>query len=988
MIWLVWTLGTLVPIAAGLWLLRRYFVDAGPNYLIRYTFGDRPDPAPVGFESSIRHVIELDWLVIFGYVLLLGICAGIFAALAFSKQGQKLSVAIGVALLATAGADLAENGLVLWSLHPPTWGLLAKLPDSFWKYAPEALATAKWCAALIAVLAIPAALFSVVRLLISYWRRWRYRCRHSGEWWKTALGDIAATPELTEGDPEGGWRRAYFVPSSTPQDAPGSSDAKKDTPKIALCLSGGGIRSACVAMGAMQTLARPADDTKDRWNKAPFLDTFDYVISVSGGGYSAGARLMGVQSSDGKNGNPFGPIYPLSDRFPAGSVEFDFLRRRSSYIADSPAALIRALAEVMKNLLASLFMVFSIAAVAGWLLGWFLAKIPLTAFVPSTEFNRVTGPHVQSLDGHAIAAAAAIAIPLAVAVIFTGCALFCEWKSTSERFTALQGRFSALARAGWLLAVVVLVITVALPGLMRIGSYLVPVGNRGGHAVGTASGLAGVVLLHYVATLGAMVWRQKDTISGGESWLKKVLPPGVMRIGLVLVTLAILFAAWLVIMGIVAAQIFTRADRNITQVTHIPFWGWILGGLALFIVMLSSVDVTSLSLHPFYRQRLARTFAVRREGGKAVGYDAKEPTWLDKYGMAQQGKPEFVFACAAAISDDDVRPAPGLNAVSFVMGANHIGGPALGWLSTAGLREAAAARIERDLTVQAAVAVSGAAFASAMGRQSKGFQTILALSGARLGTWLPNPAFVRNAQSKVNDASFPKALPSVRGAGYFYRELFGINKPDARLVQVTDGGHYENLGLVEALRRKCRLIYCIDAGGDTPPLLSGLDDAIRLAKFELGVEITLDHGGDYGVESLAPGSGRPFGKGHAFHILNDRLTKDAVVRAEIQYPEAAGLGDADASRGWLVVAKAALWRDLPDWVLTYGAEKDGQDFPHDKTSDQWFNEAQFAAYTEVGRRIAERALQVRADAAVRRPHTAMPTRGGRALTNGPLHPSS
>src|SRR5260370_161314 len=130
---------------------------------------------------------------------------------------------------------------------------------------------------------------------------------------------------------------------------------------------------------------------------------------------------------------------------------------------------------------------------------------------------------------------------------------------------------------------------------------------------------------------------------------------------------------------------------------------------------------------------------------------------------------------------------------------------------------AASARIQRDLTVQGAMAISGAAFASAMGRQNTGVQTLLALSGARLGTWLPNPIFVRNAKRNAADPSFPKALPSVRGAGYLYRELLGINKFDARLIQVTDVGHYENLGLIEALRRRCRLIYCIAGGGDTPP---------------------------------------------------------------------------------------------------------------------------------------------------------------------------
>ncbi len=42
-------------------------------------------------------------------------------------------------------------------------------------------------------------------------------------------------------------------------------------------------------------------------------------------------------------------------------------------------------------------------------------------------------------------------------------------------------------------------------------------------------------------------------------------------------------------------------------------------------------------------------------------------------------------------------------------------------------------------------------------------------------------------------------------------------------------------------------------------------------------------------------------------------------------------------------------------MLTYGAGKSGESFPNEKTSDQWFNEAQFAAYTEVGRRNAVRA---------------------------------
>jgi hypothetical protein len=188
-------------------------------------------------------------------------------------------------------------------------------------------------------------------------------------------------------------------------------------------------------------------------------------------------------------------------------------------------------------------------------------------------------------------------------------------------------------------------------------------------------------------------------------------------------------------------------------------------------------------------------------------------------------------------------------------------------------------------------------------------------------------------------------------------------------VQVTDGGHYENLGLVEALRRRCRLIYCVDGGGDAPPLLSGLADAIRLARFELGVEITMENGGPFGVENLAPGSGEQFADSHAFCSLNARITKSAVARGKIKYPKAAGIGDEEARTGWLIVAKAVLWHELPDWVLTYAAEKGGAEFPHDNTSDQWFSEGQFAAYTELGRNIAVSAMQVPGDRSLPQPET-------------------
>lgn len=269
-----------------------------------------------------------------------------------------------------------------------------------------------------------------------------------------------------------------------------------------------------------------------------------------------------------------------------------------------------------------------------------------------------------------------------------------------------------------------------------------------------------------------------------------------------------------------------------------------------------------------------RRLRVRR----AEAYDRNKFTWLEEFGQVPAGGPKFVFAAAATITGRD-KPAPGLNAVSYVLSHDYIGGPELGWMNTSELFCQSPPRIKRDLTVLTAVAVSGAAFASAMGRYQKGFEKLLAISGARLGTWLPNPKFVANVAAaqkdecldpKDNTRPWPRSLPYVRGAGYYYRELFGLNNSDARLVQVTDGGHYENLGLVEALRRRSRLIFCVDGGGDRPPLASGLGDALRLAKSGLGVTITFDRFTRYPLSDLTPGSGEPFKKDDAFYSLNSR----------------------------------------------------------------------------------------------------------------------
>lgn len=402
------------------------FAAAGPEFLLRYVFGEREmgplalerdvaDPADprADLGSDTHDVIARDWFVIAGSFVVLLVCALVFFVImsAFSNTGKTLGYALLGAVAVATGMDVLENVLVLWSTNPPAVLDWLRLPPRFWVVMPAAVATVKWCALVVAICAVPAAAFASSRVAVSYISR---RLRHSNgpRWWDRVL---VATPHRpsTElpNETEHAWRDAYFVPGADELLTTENGAARTAT---ALCLSGGGIRSGCVAMGAMQTLSRePVGDEPARWADAPLLDEFDYIISVSGGGYTAGARLLAVQQD--KAG---GPVAALADRFRPGSPEFAFFRRRASYIADTPMALVRALGEVLKNLLASAAMVLLIAVIFGWVWGWFVARLPLAGFVPSRDGTSSAPLNIQALDHHVMAATVAIAIPIVFALVF------------------------------------------------------------------------------------------------------------------------------------------------------------------------------------------------------------------------------------------------------------------------------------------------------------------------------------------------------------------------------------------------------------------------------------------------------------------------------------------------------------------------------------------------------------------------------------------
>ncbi|WP_433705965.1 patatin-like phospholipase family protein [Paraburkholderia sacchari] len=233
-----------------------------------------------------------------------------------------------------------------------------------------------------------------------------------------------------------------------------------------------------------------------------------------------------------------------------------------------------------------------------------------------------------------------------------------------------------------------------------------------------------------------------------------------------------------------------------------------------------------------------------------------------------------------------------------------------------------------------AVAVSGAAVSPNSGfHTDPGVAFLLTLFNVRLGRWCPNPA----------SRNVPKRSSPEFGGALYLNELFGAADSTSRYVYLSDGGHFDNLGIYELVRRRVSLIVLCDCGEDAPLQFDDLADAIRKCSADFGVDIIID------VDPLRRESSDnppPFSANH-------------VVEGVIRYPGLEGSApDAAAFEGRLILIKPTLTQeiyacasDLRNYAIVEPA------FPQQSTVDQWFNEAQFESYRKLGYLIGRHLLE-------------------------------
>jgi hypothetical protein len=377
-------------------------------------------------------------------------------------------------------------------------------------------------------------------------------------------------------------------------------------------------------------------------------------------------------------------------------------------------------------------------------------------------------------------------------------------------------------------------------------------------------------------------------------------------------------------------------SRLTHYVYHSPWWA-VLAVLAGLVVvgwcMGWFVDINRFSLHAAYRNRLIRAYlgasrGEERQPNPFTGFDE-----ADNIEMAELrgNRPFHVLSMALNLVAGKKLAWQDRKAESFTASPLHAGSHGLGYRDTA--QYALHRNGKSPLSLGTALAVSGAAASPNMGYHSSPIVTFLmALFNVRLGWWLGNPG-------KAGDATFNTPGPRFSPLSLF-AEALGLTDSEHPYVYLSDGGHFENLGLYEMVLRRCHFIIVSDATGDADFQYQDLGNAVAKIRIDLGVPIRFER------ILMRP---RKMAQ-EAYDVGRDRAAAQPYCAiGRICYSCVDGLAGGEVQDGLLLYIKPSLNGTEPADIFNYA--KVHSAFPHESTAEQLYSESQFESYRELGAHI-------------------------------------
>jgi hypothetical protein len=224
------------------------------------------------------------------------------------------------------------------------------------------------------------------------------------------------------------------------------------------------------------------------------------------------------------------------------------------------------------------------------------------------------------------------------------------------------------------------------------------------------------------------------------------------------------------------------------------------------------------------------------------------------------------------------------------------------------------AQVASGIRLNDPMTLSGAAANPAMGfHTSPALSFLLAMFNVRLGAWVGNPRH-RSSYQHTASSGAPNLLVD---------DFLGRTGDGSKYLMLSDGGHFENTGVYELIRRRSRLIFCCDSGCDGEYVFGDLLHLVERCQIDFGVTIIIPE-----MYHL-----RPFGRtGYA---------RSNFTIATVQYDRGA--------TGYLVIFKPTVTRDACETVRSF--DRENASFPQVSTADQWFYESEFEAYRLLGTEV-------------------------------------
>ena len=763
------------------------------------------------------------------------------------------------------------------------------------------------------------------------------------------------------------------VPDSTNDPVGSSADALRDRPKftrdaealaaaelalirarsgrgedrptlLGLSLSGGGIRSASFALGVLHALVR-----------AGKLRHFDYLSTVSGGGYTGTALTWMLSTYPGAGVEP--ENFPLSSPAEgkvgvAGNppplprpplLALDWIRRRGKYLTPQRRLdLVSAFGVVLRGMTISLFVALTLMLVAFAVLRCFSVALnkQLPAIGTLQAFPIFENPEFAFWNTWAW-----LSVAVAITFVLGGLAfaLTTRWRPKDVHRAYLLRR-DAQVWLGYVLKG--LCFALVLASLPAVRAKLADVTWESAFSFMTVGG---------GAAIGRLVLARRP----GEG-LSAVLQ------GFLAVVAAVALGYGLLLLDYGASgRLLSYSAWTTATVAVLALVGGLVVGLY--------PNANYTSPHRMYRDRLMEAFMpradqiARGDGGKTDEAPVRtppDPVALDpdrallcetgRCGRDAENKripyagPYHLINTNMVVGGSADPSLHDRGGESFLLSPLYCGSRVTGWRRTDRYALEGSTDHSSTMTLASAMAISAAAANPHTGAAGRGVTRslpiglVMGLLNIRLGYFEINPDDSRRRRGPARPNHLWPGMAEAFGSGA---------REDRHFVELSDGGHFENLGVYELLRREVDLILCCDGGADPGYSFGDLANLIERARVDFGVNIDFVPGFEH--EKLAvrdPGDE---------HEDRPKVADPGFALGRISYPAKATSGSAapgsrPAKVGLLVYLKSTLIAGLPADLIAYRSAHPA--FPHETTADQFFSEEQFEAYRELGYRIGRHLL--------------------------------